>query len=212
MKNLLTANDPEVPIWASYTDVTMNVLVVVLFFLLTQATLSTLTGADLIRIREEQRQLREEVLKMLPVHLRKDVSVVDDGQLLRYRFADRVLFDSGEATLRNEGREVLGVMGRVFNSKRGSFSRIQVEGHTDDRPIHNQDFPSNWELSSARATSVVRFLEDESRLDPQLLTATGYSQYHPVDRGRTDRARERNRRIEGVVVYTLVSDRGQDAR
>lgn len=209
MRMLLRTDDPEVPVWASYTDVAMNVLVVVLFFLLTQATLSTLTGADLIRIREEQRILKEAVLRMLPEHLRKDVSVVEDGQLLRYRFADRVLFNSGEAKLREEGQEILDVMGRAFLSKRGTFSRLEVEGHTDDRRIATREFPSNWELSSARATSVVRFLEDRSNLDPRLLTATGYAEYHPIDSGKSERARERNRRIEVVVVYTMLADQNR---
>jgi chemotaxis protein MotB len=212
MRMLLRTDDPEVPVWASYTDVAINVLVVLLFFLLTQSTLSTLTGADLIRIREEQRQLKEAVFQVLPGNLRNDVSVVSDGQLQRYRFADRVLFNSGEAKLRDEGQEILDVMGRAFLSKSGTFSRLQVEGHTDDRRISTREFPSNWELSSARATSVVRFLEDHSHLDPRLLTATGYAQYHPVDPGDSERARERNRRIEVVVVYTMLGDKDQSSK
>ena len=208
MKAVLSYDDPEVPVWASYTDVAMNVLVVLLFYLFTQAALAMMTSADLIRIRAEQKKLRDAVLESVPAGLRSDVTVVEDGQLLRYRFADRVLFDSGQAILKQSGQEILAAMGRAFRANIGSFSRIQVEGHTDDRPIHTRDFPSNWELSSARSTSVVRFLEDQSALDPKLLSATGYSQYHPVvpnDQG--GHGQERNRRIEVVVVYTTLDQK-----
>ncbi len=206
MKPLMGADDPEVPVWASYTDIAMNVIVVLLLYLFTQAIYATITETDLVRIRVEQRQMRAAVMKALPADLRNDVTVAEDGQLMRYRFADRVLFDSGEAVLKDSGRQVLSIMGRVFRSKVGTFSHIQVEGHTDDRPIHTASFDSNWELSSARATSVVRFLEDDAQLAPELLSATGYSQYRPLALGDSDHARQLNRRIEVVVVYTLRTD------
>jgi chemotaxis protein MotB len=208
MKPLIGADDPEVPVWASYTDVAMNVLVVLLLYLFTQAVYSTLTEADLIRIREEQRQMRATVMAALTADLQKDVTVAEDGQLMRYQFSDRVLFDSGEATLKDSGREILSAMGKAFHSKVGTFSQIQVEGHTDDKPIHTSLFDSNWELSSARATSVVRFLEDDAHMDPKLLSATGYSQYRPLSLEDSERARALNRRIEVVVVYTLRTHSG----
>lgn len=203
MKSLIGADDPEVPVWASYTDVAMNVLVVLLLYLFTQAVYATLTETDMVRIREEQRQMRTAVMEALGPELQKDVTVAEDGQLMRYRFADRVLFDSGDATLKGEGKEILSRMGNAFQSNVGNFSHIQVEGHTDDRPINTSAFKSNWELSSARATSVVQFLASTANLDPKLLSATGYSQYRPLLTEDSDFARARNRRIEVVVVYTL---------
>jgi chemotaxis protein MotB len=203
MKPVLQYDDPEVPVWASYTDVAINVLVVLLLYLFTQATLATLRGADLLRVREEQKKLRDAVFSSVPEQLRSYVTVVEDGQLLRYRFADRVLFTSGSDILMDSGQEILGHMGRAFQAHAGSFSSIQVEGHTDDRPIRTAKFHSNWELSSARATSVVRFLEG-SGIEPTLLSATGYSEYHPVAANDSESARDRNRRIEVVVVYTTL--------
>jgi chemotaxis protein MotB len=114
-----------------------------------------------------------------------------------------VLFDSGQAKLKQSGQEILSHMAHVFSTKVGTYSQIQVEGHTDDRPIHTAEFDSNWELSSERATSVVRFLQDNSSLDPKLMSATGYSQYRPLSLANTDRDRQLNRRIEVVLVYTL---------
>jgi len=118
MKPLIGADDPEVPVWASYTDVAMNVLVVLLLYLFTQAVYSTLTEADLIRIREEQRQMRATVMAALTADLQKDVTVAEDGQLMRYQFSDRVLFDSGEATLKDSGREILASLRRRLRACR----------------------------------------------------------------------------------------------
>jgi chemotaxis protein MotB len=194
-----------VSVWVSYTDVAMNVLVVLVLYLFTQSVLGSVTGADLLRVKEEQRVLQELVREMLPPELREDVTPIEDGQLLRYRFADRVLFASGSAQLRQSGQEIMDVMARAFQARIGTFSRIQVEGHTDNLNINTAAFPSNWELSSARATSVVRFLQDRGGLSPELLSATGYSQYQPVDADdASERGRERNRRIEIVIVYTLL--------
>jgi chemotaxis protein MotB len=203
----LGADDPEVPVWASYTDVAMNVLVVLLLYLFAQAVYSTITSAQLVRVRQEQKEMEQAVMDALPPELRRDVTVAEDGQLMRYRFADQVLFDSGQARLKPSGEEILSDMARAFSTKVGTYSQIQVEGHTDDRPIHTAQFDSNWELSSERATSVVRFLQDRSNLDPKLMSATGYSQYRPLSPANTDRDRQLNRRIEVVLVYTLQNGR-----
>jgi chemotaxis protein MotB len=210
MNPLIGADDPEVPVWASYTDVAMNVLVVLLLYLFTQAVYSTMTETDMVLVRQEQQQMRDSVMDALPAELKNDVTVAEDGQLMRYRFADQVLFDSGDANLKDSGKTILSIMGRVFQSKAlvGSsthFSHIQVEGHTDDIRIHNGSYGSNWELSSARATSVVQYLADDAGLDPKLLSATGYSQYRPLADNDSDLARAHNRRIEVVVVYSIRS-------
>lgn len=205
MRPTLGIDDPEVPVWASYTDIAMNVLVVLLLYLFAQAVYSTITSAQLVRVRQEQKEMEQAVMDELPPELRKDVTVAEDGQLMRYRFADRVLFDSGEAKLKPTGEEILSHMARAFSTKVGTYSQIQVEGHTDDLPIHTAEFDSNWELSSERATSVVRFLQDNGNLDPRQMSATGYSQYRPLSQSNTDRDRQLNRRIEVVLVYTLQS-------
>jgi chemotaxis protein MotB len=186
------------------------VLVVLLLYLFTQAVYSTMTETDMVLVRQEQQQMRDSVMDALPAELKNDVTVAEDGQLIRYRFADQVLFDSGDANLKDSGKTILSIMGRVFQSKAlvGSsthFSHIQVEGHTDDIRIHNASYGSNWELSSARATSVVQYLADDAGLDPKLLSATGYSQYRPLADNDSDLARAHNRRIEVVVVYSIRS-------
>jgi chemotaxis protein MotB len=130
------------------------------------------------------------------------MEIREDGSIQRYTFADRILFDSARADLKPSGMEVLAALGRIFKAHETTVSRIQIEGHTDDHDIHGR-FHSNWELSSARATSVVRFFQDECGLDEHILSATGLSKYHPVDPRDSEEARARNRRIEVVVIYSV---------
>jgi len=84
--------------------------------------------------------------------------------------------------------------------------RIQIEGHTDNVPIVSalkKRFPTNWELSTARATEVVRYLQEQGGLDPKLLSATGYAEYQPVAANDTDEGKRKNRRIEIVLLPLL---------
>ena len=110
--------------------------------------------------------------------------------------SDRVLFAAGEVDIRPEGNEILKV---IAASLRGLPNTIIVEGHTDSTPIATARFPSNWELSTARATSVVRFLID-SRIDPRRISAAGYADTRPIAKGSSPAARAKNRRVEIVVL------------
>ena len=93
------------------------------------------------------------------------------------RMAEKVLFPSGSATVSRDGKATLAKIADAFKNVKGRM--IRVEGHTDTVPIKTVRFPSNWELSSARAIAVVRILQDEG-VDPTLLGAAGYSQYQPI--------------------------------
>lgn len=88
--------------------------------------------------------------------------------------------------------------------------RVRIEGHSDDIPIKNIRFHSNWELSAARAASVVTYLIDTSRMDPVLLAAAGYGQYHPIAKNDTPEGRALNRRVDIVVVLDSISDAPAD--
>ena len=78
-------------------------------------------------------------------------------------------------------------------------NQVVIEGHTDNRPIHTPQFPSNWELSTARAAALVRFLVEEHHLDPTRLGAAGYGEYHPVEDNADDKGRQANRRVELII-------------
>ena len=130
---------------------------------------------------------------------------IDAGQIRITRLADRlsvnivdkILFPSGEATITPEGQKVLERVGRVLVQARDKI--IRIEGHTDNVPTGRslkKTFETNWELSAARATNVVRFLQDTTRIDPDLLEAVALGEYHPIADNDTASGRSQNRRIE----------------
>jgi chemotaxis protein MotB len=110
---------------------------------------------------------------------------------------DGVLFDSGSAALRPEGQRVLDQLAPALGALPEPLS---VEGHTDDRPIATAAFPSNWELSTARATTVLRYLTDVKGLNPARMTAAGYADQRPLVPNIDDANRALNRRVEIVVI------------
>ncbi|HET9772431.1 MAG TPA: flagellar motor protein MotB, partial [Acidimicrobiia bacterium] len=115
--------------------------------------------------------------------------------------SDRVLFEPGQADLRAEGREVVdklaAAIGRLPN-------RLSVEGHTDNVPISGR-YPSNWELSTARATTVLRELIERHHVDPGRLSAAGYADERPVAGNDTGDGRGANRRVELVVLADVAA-------
>jgi chemotaxis protein MotB len=116
---------------------------------------------------------------------------------LNVSLVDRILFPSGEASITPAGYRILRRVGDLLKATEGKI--IRVEGHTDNVAISERlqpTFPSNWELSTARATNVVRFLQDSVGIDPTRLQAVGLSQFHPVARNETVQGRSQNRRIE----------------
>lgn len=120
---------------------------------------------------------------------------------LTVNLVDKILFDSGSTVIKPRGREVLQKVAEVLRPV--TDKRIQIEGHTDNVPIAGSlqaRFPTNWELSVARATVVARFLQDQGGLDPTRLVATGYGEYHPVASNDTLDGRAENRRIEIVLM------------
>jgi chemotaxis protein MotB len=127
---------------------------------------------------------------------RKDIRIVGD----RFVFQSELLFASAEAELGQTGREQMATLARTLRDISKSIPSeinwvLRVDGHTDRDPIHTAQFPSNWELSTARAISVVRFLQSQG-IPPGRLAATGFGEYHPLDKGSSPEAFHRNRRIE----------------
>jgi chemotaxis protein MotB len=164
-----------------------------------QARLNQLSAIEQ-EIRERN-QIYEEVLSRFR-------SLIDAGRLsvsiargrMVINLPQDILFASGSADLGADGRrtlaEVAGVLGE-FQDR-----RFQVEGHTDDRPISTAQFPSNWELSAARALSVVKLLVAQG-VSPENLSGAGYGEYHPVAVNETAEGRRLNRRIEIVMLPNL---------
>ena len=127
---------------------------------------------------------------------RPDIRIVGD----RFVFQSEVFFDTGQATLKPEGRQELdGLASALLDLDKkipGEIAWVlRVDGHTDIRPISGAQFRSNWDLSAARAISVVQYLISKG-VSPQRLVAAGFGEFQPIDTDRTEEAYSRNRRIE----------------
>jgi chemotaxis protein MotB len=127
---------------------------------------------------------------------RQDIRVVGD----RFVFQSEVLFDTGSAAIRPEGKVELDKLASAVTELEKQIPPeiawvLRIDGHTDVRPIASPQFPSNWELSSARAISVVQYLISRG-ISPQRLVAAGFGEFQPLDSGTTEEAYRRNRRIE----------------
>lgn len=123
------------------------------------------------------------------------VEVTGDGQRVVVQMLSQMLFDSGDARLSQPARRALAAVGQVLVS---SPYPVRVEGHTDNRPISTQQFPSNWELSAARAASVVSYLARQG-IDPGRMAAVGYGEFRPKADNRTEAGRAKNRRVTLVI-------------
>jgi chemotaxis protein MotB len=127
---------------------------------------------------------------------RQDIRVVGD----RFVFQSEVLFDTGSAAIRPEGKVEVDKLAAAISELEKQIPPeiawvLRIDGHTDVRPISSPQFPSNWELSSARAISVVQYLISRG-ISPQRLVAAGFGEFQPLDAGTTEEAYRRNRRIE----------------
>jgi len=120
---------------------------------------------------------------------------------------ERLFFKSGSAVIEKESEEKVLKIGNDILAKIPN-KHIRIEGHTDNVPIKSAIFPSNWELSSARATSVLRILVDKSKIDPKLISAVGYGEFTPLVPNDSDANREKNRRVD-IVILTQDSSQGE---
>ena len=154
--------------------------------------------AEVSELESTRRQIESSLKEQIA---QKDIKLEEIEGKLRVTFVDKILFDSGSVMIKPKGQEVLLTLADSFRANQDQD--IIVEGHTDDVQIGAalmDRFPTNWELSTARATAVVRFLQEKGNIAPERLTASGYSFYQPVASNETPEGRKQNRRIEIILV------------
>lgn len=122
---------------------------------------------------------------------------LDDRGLVVSLPSDKLLFESGRAEIRPGADPILG---RVAGIIRSVTNDIRVEGHTCNLPTKTSLFPSNWELSTARATRVVRYMIDQEKIPPKRLSAAGYADTKPIGPNDTEQHRRRNRRVDFIIL------------
>lgn len=165
--------------------------------------------ADVSKQKEEEIAKLRETYDQLTAGMKEEI---EQGQVKITQLADRlsvsmvekILFPSGQADITPRGLKVLERVGSVLKNTKGKV--IRVEGHTDNVPITGEltkTYPTNWELSTARATNVVRFLQEKTGIEPERLQAVGMSEYRPVASNKTPAGRAQNRRIEIALMPEL---------
>jgi chemotaxis protein MotB len=154
------------------------------------------------RVQADLELLRKDLANRLSSEIaqrRVSIDLGRDGLVISLREAG--FFDSGTAVPRPETAVTLRQIGE---SLAGTPYEVRVEGHTDTIPIHNAEFDSNWELSSARATRIARMLLDMRTITPERISAAGYAEYHPAASNDTPEGRAENRRVDLVVMPRTV--------
>ncbi|MCX5716179.1 MAG: OmpA family protein, partial [Candidatus Omnitrophica bacterium] len=166
---------------------------------------------QLQKLREQERQELQEAMDILEKRLKTEI---DDKEVklemaergLVITFVAEVLYDSGKANIKQEAYPMLDKVAKVIKDK-VSDREIGVEGHTDNEPIKHSGWKSNWELSTARATSVLHYLVDNGKLNPKKLSAIGYGEYRPVASNDTAEGRQKNRRVEVVIIPKVFKEK-----
>ncbi|RKY37578.1 MAG: hypothetical protein DRP73_01505 [Candidatus Omnitrophota bacterium] len=162
---------------------------------------------ELERLKSEKnREIQElqHAKQMLEKKFRKEIqekelklSMEEKGLVLR--FVAEVFFDSGKADIKPEAYPILDKVAE-FLKEEVPDRNIAIEGHTDNEPIKYSGWKSNWELSAARALSVLHYLVDEKGIAPERVQAVGYGEYHPIADNSTPEGRQKNRRVEIVIL------------
>jgi len=163
--------------------------------------------AALKELRRQQMLVKKRLATLKNI-LRKFKKLIAAGKLdvkirrgkMVLELPSAVLFESGKASLSEDGKETLKEVAKVLSKIRQQ--EFQVSGHTDTVPIKTAGYPSNWELSTARAVTVVKFLQD-ANVSPKELSAAGYSQYQPAAPNTTEKGKAANRRIEIVLMPNM---------
>lgn len=129
--------------------------------------------------------------------LNENIKVIEEESRIILRMDSIILFDSGSAEMKSTAIPIVEKVGQILKTL---DTEITVQGHADDRPIHTALYPSNWELSTKRATNVVRFFVEKSGMKEEHLTAAGNAEFKPIAPNDTEYNRQKNRRIDIVIL------------
>lgn len=151
--------------------------------------------------RDVMTRLKNSISEALVNYKADELTVyIKDGNVY-VSLAEKLLFKSGSDAVNPKGREALKSLAQVIGSAKDIT--VMIEGHTDNVPIKSKIFEDNWDLSTARATSIVRILTIDYGFDAKRITASGKSEFHPVKLNTTDEGRAENRRTEIILTPDL---------
>ncbi|MBF0252792.1 MAG: OmpA family protein [Candidatus Omnitrophica bacterium] len=156
-------------------------------------------------LEKAKRELEKSLEKEISAYKAK-LQMTDRGLVIT--FLSEILFDPGKDAIKENGKLTLEEVGQVLR-KDVLSSIVAVEGHTDNQPIKRSGWKSNWELSTARALSVVHFMIDDCGVSPERLSAVGYGEYHPSDSNATPAGQAKNRRVEILILPSNIKKVGK---
>ena len=155
---------------------------------------------------KEFQQIKEKISSYLQEKgAEQKVNLTVDSRGLVISLKDTEFFDSGSAAVRGESKPLLADIAAAIDDYTNA---IRIEGHTDNVPIKTSAFPSNWELSTARATNIVQYLIGTLAFSPEKLSAIGYGEYRPIADNATPEGRQKNRRVD-IVILSALGEQGE---
>jgi len=155
-------------------------------------------SADLVDSRSELAKIFNTLEELAnEFNLENEIKLVMTHEGLVMRMSEHMLFELGSADITAEALPLLQKVGAIISK---TAYLIRIEGHTDNLPIHTERYPSNWELSTARAVNVLRYFIKNHNVDPRRLAAEGFSEFHPLVPNDTPENREKNRRVEIIFI------------
>lgn len=156
-------------------------------------------------IQEEMENVKDALEEFLESQgLENKVTVEQDGEEVVLTFEDFMLFDSGQALIKQDALDVLSTIGAELNKYLGEGYVGRAEGHTDNIPINSTIFPSNWELSASRAIAVAKYLINNADIAPASLSAEGFGEFYPIATNDTPEGRAANRRVEIKIIKDAI--------
>ncbi|MER2010440.1 MAG: flagellar motor protein MotB [Psychrobacillus sp.] len=167
---------------------------------------SMIEGSTVVDIETSEETIDPELVKMYNEvvaflemkEMTSQASVEYDQDGIYVNIQESILFGSGSAIIADSGKNTLNDLGELIQQ---FDNAVVIEGYTDNVPMNNNNFSSNWELSTGRALSVLRYLSEERNVDPTRLAAKGYGEYHPIVPNDSESNKAKNRRVNIVLVY-----------
>ncbi|HVI40686.1 MAG TPA: OmpA family protein, partial [Anaerovoracaceae bacterium] len=154
--------------------------------------------------QQQMEKLKAEIdAKLKSEKLTVAVTTSIDKRGLVISFNNAIIFESGSAEIKKENEDTLLEVADMIHIM---DNYIRIEGHTDNVPMNSAEYPSNWDLSAARAANVVRLFTTKTNLSPEKLIAVGYGEYRPVEDNSTEEGRAKNRRIDIIVLNEKYDD------
>ncbi|CAM4470386.1 flagellar motor protein MotB [Paenibacillus tarimensis] len=166
-----------------------------------------LTKQEQQKLREKEQQQLEKLKQKLDQYIKQNglttqlETKLNQSQLM-ITISDNALFDSGSAAIKSDAKELAVSIGLMLKDYPGY--EITVAGHTDNKPINTYEFASNYELSAKRAINFMSILISTGKLDPKLISPTGYGEYRPIESNETAQGRAKNRRVEVSIIRKYV--------